>query len=265
MKIVLSVIVFTFVFLGSSYASNDKSCLDGYSFYKTNASNKALPIFKIESTSNKKIKIKKFEIKGNNNETIYENNISLIIDPYSIKTFEPFNYASALINNEEIPNLNPKVIKNYYLFCEWYDEKSSKKNVKKKIPILMCGGYTIFNPKLPTTYQEYLDDDNFYYAIGEKKIAMGWDWKEGRFTHAVPITSNTTKTLEAISNDFWDTKSKKSKFYLSLNKYSMTMTIGLGILDKNLLSKDEIKLRANDSKCLTIDMNKLFKLKPRID
>lgn len=131
MKIVLSVIVFTFVFLGSSYASNDKSCLDGYSFYKTNASNKALPIFKIESTSNKKIKIKKFEIKGNNNETIYENNISLIIDPYSIKTFEPFNYASALINNEEIPNLNPKVIKNYYLFCEWYDEKSSKKKRKK--------------------------------------------------------------------------------------------------------------------------------------
>ena len=60
-------------------------------------------------------------------------------------------------------------------------------------------------------------------------------------------------------------KVKNQKFYLSLNKYSMTMTIGLGILDKNLLSKDEIKLRANDSKCLTIDMNKLFKLKPRID
>ena len=52
-------------------------------------------------------------------------------------------------------------------------KKVQKKNVKNKILILMCGGHTIFNPKLPTTYQEYLDDDNFYVAIGEKKNSYG--------------------------------------------------------------------------------------------
>ena len=87
--------------------------------------------------------------------------------------------------------------------------------VKNKIIILICSGNTVFYPKFPTTYEEALNDDNFYYAIGEKKIDMGWDWKEGRFVHAIPITSNTTETIEAISKDFWDTKSKKSKFYLS--------------------------------------------------
>tara|TARA_B100001248_G_C27369794_1_gene451059 strand:+ start:248 stop:1000 length:753 start_codon:yes stop_codon:yes gene_type:complete len=249
----------------NAFADNDKSCNDGYSFYKTNASNKAFPIFKIESTSNKKIKIKKFKIKGNNNETIYEKNISLIIDPYSIKTFEPFNFISGIIKDEKIPNLNPKVIKNYYLTCEWYDEKSSKKNLKDKIFILMCGGHTIFYPKYPITYEEILNDDNLYYAIGEKKIAIGWDWKEGRFTQTIPITSNTTETIVAISEDFWNTKSKKSKFFLDFNKYSMKMIVGTGVLDKNLFTKDKIQLETRVANCSTIDVKKLFKLKPRID
>ena len=38
----------------------------------------------------------------------------------------------------------------------------AEKNVKNKIPILMCGGHTIFYPKLPTTYEEFLNDDNLY-------------------------------------------------------------------------------------------------------
>jgi len=265
MKKILTIINFCLLFTVSAFADNHKSCTDGYSFYKTNASNKAFPIFKIESTSNKKIKIKKFEIKGTNNETIYEKNISLIIDPFSIKTYEPFNFVSKLINNEEIPNLNPKVIKNYYLTCEWYDEKNSKKNLKDKIITLMCSGNTVFYPKLPTTYQEFLDDDNLYYAIGKKKIFLEWDWKEGRFAYTIPIISNTTELLTAISKDFSDTKSKKPKFLFVLDKYSMEMTIGKGYLDKNLFTKDEIKVRRRNSKCSTIDINKLGKLKPRID
>ena len=141
----------------------------------------------------------------------------------------------------------------------------AEKNIKNKIPILMCGGHTMFYPKLPTTYEEVLNDDNLYYAIGKKKIAMEWDWKEGRFTQTIPITSNTTETIVAISEDFWDTKSKKPKFFLELNKYSMKMIVGMGVLDKNLFTKDKIQLKTRATNCLTIDVKKLFKLKPRID
>ena len=265
MKKILPIILFCLFFNVNAFADNDKSCSDGYSFYKTNASNKAFPIFKIESTSNKKIKIKKFEIKGNNNQTIYEKNISLIIDPYSIKTFEPFNFISGIIKDEKIPNLNPKVIKNYYLTCEWYDEKSSKKNLKNKIIILMCSGYTGSYPKLPTNYEEYINDDNFYYAIGEKKIAFNWDWKLGKFLLRLPIELDNKGTIMAISKDFWNIENDNSKYYLSLDKYSMIMTSGIGYLDKNLFTKDEIKMIKSVSKCSTIDINKLGKLKPRID
>ncbi len=265
MKKLLGILVLGLLLSGNAFADNDKSCGDGYSFYKTNASNKAFPIFKIESTSNKKIKIKKFKITGNNNETIYEKNITLIIDPYSIKTFEPFNFISGIIKDEKIPNLNPKVIKNYYLTCEWYDEKSSKKNFKDKISILMCGGHTIFYPKYPTTYEEFLNDDNLYYAIGEKKISFNWDWKLGKFLSRLPIELNNKGTIMAISKDFWNIENDNSKYYLSLDKYSMIMTSGIGYLDKNLFTKDEIKMIKRVSKCSTIDINKLGKLKPRID
>ena len=64
MKKLLGILVLGLLLSGNAFADNDKSCGDGYSFYKTNASNKAFPIFKIESTSNKKIKIKKFNIYG---------------------------------------------------------------------------------------------------------------------------------------------------------------------------------------------------------
>jgi len=141
----------------------------------------------------------------------------------------------------------------------------AEKNVKNKIPILMCGGHTIFYPKLPTTYEEFLNDDNLYYAIAKKKIAMEWNWKEGRFTQTIPITSNTNETIVAISEDFWDTKSKKPKFFLELNKYSMKMIVGMGVLDKNLFTKDKIQLKTRVANCSTIDVKKLFKLKPRID
>ena len=265
MKKILPITLFCLFFNVNTFADNNKSCNDGFSFYKTNASNKAFPIFKIESISNKKIKIKKFKIAGYNKETIYEQNISLIIDPYSIKTFEPFNFASAIITREEIPNLNPKVIKDYYLTCEWYDEKSSMKNLKNKITFLMCSNSSDYYPRLPTTYQEYLDDNNHYYAISKKKIAMGWNWKEGKFSFSIPILSDGKELILAISEDFWNTKSKKSKYFLGFNKYSMQMMIGIGYLDKNLFTKDEIKMRRSFSKCSTIDINELGKLKPRID
>ena len=142
----------------------------------------------------------------------------------------------------------------------------AEKNIKNKIPILMCGGHAMFYPKYPTTYEEFLNDGNLYYAIAKKKIAMGWDWKEGRFTQTIPITSNTTETIVAISEDFWDTKSKKPKFFLELNKYSMKMIVGMGVLDKNLFTKDKIKVqKTRVANCSTIDVKKLFKLKPRID
>ena len=129
----------------------------------------------------------------------------------------------------------------------------------------MCGGHTIFYPKYPTTYEEILNDDNLYYAIGEKKIDFNWDWKLGKFLSRLPIELNNKGTIMAISKDFWNIENDNSKYYLSLDKYSMIMTSGIGYLDKNLFTKDEIKMIKRVSKCSTIDINKLGKLKPRID
>ena len=69
----------------------------------------------------------------------------------------------------------------------------------------------------------------------------------------------------AITKDFWNTENENSKYIFRFDKYSMIMTSSIGYIDKNLFTKDEIKLRIRDSKCSTIDINKLGKLKPRID
>lgn len=265
MKIVLSVIIFTFVFFSSSYAANDKSCSDGYSFYKTNASNKAFPIFKIESSSNKKIQITKIEIKGFNDETIYEADLNLIIDPYSVKKFEPFNLLSGILSLDKIPNLNPKVINNYYLSCKWFDEQNSKTKLENQKTFLMCGGSSISYPRFPETYDEYLNDNNFYYAISEDKIFFLWHWKTGQFYKKLPIIYEDQEKVTAISKKFWDTDSTDKKWFLSFDKYSMTMTISQGYLDKNLFTKDKVKTRSRSSKCSTIDKSKLGRLKPRVN
>ena len=150
MKKILPIILFCLFFNVNTFADDDKSCSDGYSFYKTNASNNAFPIFKIESTSNKKIKIKKFKIKGNNNQTIYEKNISLIIDPYSIKTFEPFNFVSGIIKKEEIP-LNPvqiihfKLLYNLAYIKRFYPAKISKFNFSEDLAELLNNEEKIIN------------------------------------------------------------------------------------------------------------------------
>ncbi len=43
------------------------------------------------------------------------------------------------------------------------------------------------------------------------------------------------------------------------------MIVGMGVLDKNLFTKDKIQLETRVANCSTIDVKKLFKLKPRID
>lgn len=264
MKKIFAIVASIFIFNGIANSATNESCADGYNFYKTNES-KAYPEFKIESSSNKKIQITKIEIKGFQDETIYEADINLIIDPYSVKMFKPFNLGSTIISRDKIPNLNPKVINNYYLSCKWFDEKKSKTKLKNQITFLMCGGSSISYPRFPETYDDYLNDNNFYYAISDTKISFLWHWKTGQFYKTLPINYEDKGKVTAISKKFWDTDSTDKKWYLIFDKYSMTMTLVQGSLDKNLFTKDKIKTRSRSTKCSVIDKSKLGRLKPRVN
>lgn len=262
MKKSLIIFVLLLPIFSSVYADDKKSCNNGYDFYKTNDS-KSFPIFRIESSSNKKIKITKLEIKGFNNELIYEINVNLIIDPYSVKTFEPFNPVSGVISFGNVPNLNPKVIKNYFLTCEWHDNKTFNQN--NNDIIMMCAITYLSSPTLPKTYDEYLNDENLYFRVRQNEIDLFWDWIEGRFLVNIPIETNDERYLVGITNKFWDINNKNSKIYLQLDKYTMETIFGSGYLEENFFTKDEIKMNRKKTKCKKIESSNLGRLKPRVN
>lgn len=239
---------------GNILAAVNNSCTDGFEFNRTNQS-KSNPIFEIRSKSNKTIEITNFQVLGFNNEIIFEGKQSIIINPYSVKNFQPFFLTN--------PNLNEKVINNFTLSCKWYDKKN--KDIKTRTTYLMCSNSFINEPHLPQSYEDYLNDINYYYAIDDNTISWGWDWKLGDFISKIPIKNQSEESTRAMSENFWDIKNDEYKLFLELNKYSLKMTVGIGKIDKNLFTKDEVKVKTYTSKCIEINANKLGKLKPRIN
>ena len=126
----------------------------------------------------------------------------------------------------------------------------------------MCSGYM---PSLPKSYNEYLNDKNDYFMITEEFINYDFRWKNGMFNKRAKIRLQNEELIYGSTNDFLDVKDKKEKRRFMINKYSLKMLITIGSIDKNLITKDQVKERSYDSDCRIIDKTSLGKLKPRIN
>ena len=133
---------------------------------------------------------------------------------------------------------------------------------KDNITFIACDFYSVF---LPDYYNEYLNDDNQYFAIGKKKLAYDWDWKKGEFGKKINIVINTEEQIMASTGNFDDINDNSEKFSILLNKYSLKLYIRKGYIKKKLFSKDEVKVSTTELQCIKIDRKKLGKLKPRIN
>ena len=134
---------------------------------------------------------------------------------------------------------------------------------KDNITFLACG---LFYPvNLPDYYDEYLNDNNQYFAIGKKKLAYDWDWKKGEFEKKINIVMNTEGSILASTGNFEDINDNSEKFGILLDKYSLKLYIRKGYIKKKLFSKDKIKVSTTELQCIKIDKKKLGKLKPRIN
>ena len=126
----------------------------------------------------------------------------------------------------------------------------------------MCSFYM---PTLPKTYNEYLKDKNDYFMITKEFIKYDFSWKKGKFYKEAKIRLQNEELIYGSTNDFLDVKDKKEKRRFMLNKYSLKMFVTIGSIDKNLITKDQVKERTYDIDCRIIDKTNLGKLKPRID
>ena len=126
----------------------------------------------------------------------------------------------------------------------------------------MCSGYM---PSLPKSYNEYLNDKNDYFMITEEFINYDFRWKNGMFNKRAKIRLQNEELIYGSTNDFLDVKDKKEKRRFMINKYSLKMLITIGSIDKNLITKDQVKERSYDRDCRIIDKTSLGKLKPRIN
>ena len=132
----------------------------------------------------------------------------------------------------------------------------------KKNIYLMCSGY---DPILPKTYNQYLNDTNDYFLITKKFINYDFNWKEGKFKKKIKIKQQNEELIYGSTDNFLDVKKKEQKRRFLLDKYSLKMFVTIGVIDKNLITKDRVKERTVDQECKIIKKTNLGRLKPRIN
>ena len=133
---------------------------------------------------------------------------------------------------------------------------------EKKNIYLMCSGY---DPILPKTYNQYLNDTNDYFLITKKFINYDFNWKEGKFKKKIKIKQQNEELIYGSTDNFLDVKNKEQKRRFLLDKYSLKMFVTIGVIDKNLITKDRVKERTVDQECKIIKKTNLGRLKPRIN
>ena len=133
---------------------------------------------------------------------------------------------------------------------------------EKKNIYLMCSGY---DPILPKTYNQYLNDTNDYFMITRKFINYDFNWKEGKFSKKVKIKLQDEELIYGSTDNFLDVKNKEKKRRFLLDKYSLEMFVTYGSIDKNLITKDQVKQRTHTKECKIIKKTNLGRLKPRIN
>ena len=126
----------------------------------------------------------------------------------------------------------------------------------------MCSGY---DPILPKTYNQYLNDTNDYFLITKKFINYDFNWKEGKFKKKIKIKQQNEELIYGSTDNFLDVKKKEQKRRFLLDKYSLKMFVTIGVIDKNLITKDRVKERTVDQECKIIKKTNLGRLKPRIN
>jgi hypothetical protein len=74
---------------------------------------------------------------------------------------------------------------------------------EKKNIYLMCSGY---DPILPKTYNQYLNDTNDYFMVTRKFINYDFNWKEGKFSKKVKIKLQDEELIYGSTDNFLDVK-----------------------------------------------------------